>query len=253
MSDANLPGSNDVVAVDTVVVDLAPEPLNRGHQVSDPRWSHYLGWILPHIFILAYCFVILAAMATQVFGHEFPCPLCMLQRYAMMMASIGAVWIIARAGNGTLTMSRYMCGYGLSLLSVVLGAAISVRQILDHVTGKVINPATNQVEVDPTTGLDVVDPGYGGTVLGLHLYTWALVTFIVVMIYIGVLMCLSRSTYPVAPPSRGLRVASKVIIIFFLVVLAANLLSVFLEEGFNWYLPDNPTQYELLYQLGIKK
>jgi hypothetical protein len=46
----------------------------------------------------------------------------------------------------------------MSVIAAVGGACISIRQILLHI-------------VPP-------DPGYGDPVLGLHLYTWALLVFV---------------------------------------------------------------------------
>ncbi len=202
------------------------EETTDGDVVVSPKWPNYLGFWLAHLFVLGYCGVILAAMGTQFIGGELPCPLCMLQRMAMVLAAIGPLWIIGRAHKGRLTMTRYTCAYGLSILAACFGALISIRQILLHI-------------VPP-------DPGYGDEVLGLHLYTWALVTFFIVIVYSGFMMIFSRSTYPVLPSGKAWRVVSRIVVVIFVVVVAANMVSVFFEEGFNLYLPDNPTGYELL-------
>lgn len=34
-------------------------------------------------------------------------------------------------------------------------------------------------------------------------------------------------------------------------VIAVNLVAVFLEEGFHWFLPDDPQRYQLFYDLHI--
>ena len=82
---------------------------------------------------------------------EQPCPLCLVQRSAMFGLAVGPtlnlLWGIK---------ARH---YALSILAALVGAAGSTRQILLHIA-----PG---------------DAGYGPAVAGLHLYTWALVTFVV--------------------------------------------------------------------------
>ena len=45
---------------------------------------------------------------------------------------------------------------------------------------------------------------------------------------------------------------SQVVIGLLAAIIAANIIAVFFEEGFHLFLPDNPTRYELLYDLGIR-
>lgn len=91
---------------------------------------------------------------------EQPCPLCLVQRSGMIGLAVGPVmnlmWGI-RASH-----------YALSILAAVVGSAGSIRQILLH-----IEPG---------------DPGYGPAILGLHLYTWALVTFVIAIVGCAVML-----------------------------------------------------------------
>lgn len=91
--------------------------------------------------VLGICGVLLGAYYIQFVEGEFPCPLCLLQRLAMLGVAFGAM-LNLRYGIHT----RH---YGVSLLSAVFGASISIRQILLH--------------IDPS------DSGYGSPVLGMHL------------------------------------------------------------------------------------
>lgn len=192
-----------------------------------------LGFWFAHVVAVAYAVVILMAISTQFVGaKDMPCPLCMLQRMAMVLIGIASIWIIGQARKGILTASSYVRCFGLMIVAALLGMSMSGRQILLHIT-----PG---------------DPGYGGTVLGLHLYTWAFITFAIVLLYSGIMLTLTDRTLPVAPSSRGLRLLSSVLVWVFIAVIAANVVLVFAEEGFSWYLPDDPSRYELLYDLGIK-
>jgi hypothetical protein len=123
-----------------------------------------------------------------------------------------------------------MTGLGLAIVGALLGAAMSARQILLH-----IMPG---------------DPGYGEPVLGLHLYTWAFISFVVVLLFAGVLLTFGTEFLPIRPTSRFGTVVAWIVIGIFLFTIVANLIAVFALEGFNWFLPDDPTGYELFNQLG---
>lgn len=92
---------------------------------------------------------------------EQPCPLCLVQRSGMIGLAIGPVMNLLWG-----IKARH---YAISILAACAGAAGSVRQILLHIAS-------------PT------DPGYGPAFMGLHLYTWAFVTFAVGVIGCAVLL-----------------------------------------------------------------
>jgi len=107
---------------------------------------------------------------------EQPCPLCLVQRSGMIGLAVGPVmnlmWGI-RASH-----------YALSILAAMVGAAGSIRQILLH-----IEPG---------------DPGYGPAILGLHLYTWALVTFVIAIVGCAVMLLWDA---PFQEKDQGIRYA----------------------------------------------
>jgi len=107
---------------------------------------------------------------------EQPCPLCLIQRSGMIGLAVGPVmnlmWGI-RASH-----------YALSILAAMVGAAGSIRQILLH-----IEPG---------------DPGYGPAILGLHLYTWALVTFVIAIVGCAVMLLWDA---PFQEKDQGIRYA----------------------------------------------
>ena len=206
--------------------------------VPPPTKAHHillgkLGFWAQVAFMFAYIGVLSGAMFYFQFGlGEYPCPLCILQRMGMMLSSLGAMYVVVSSLKGRLSPSGFMTGLGLAITGALLGASMSIRQILLH-----IEPG---------------DPGYGGEVLGLHLYTWALVSFVVVLVFAGVLLTFGTEFLPVAPSGTFGRTVAWVVIGIFIFTIVANLIGVFFLEGFNWYLPDDPTSYELLNQLGIK-
>ncbi len=212
-----------------VVVDEVE--ITSGGEGRGGIWSAFGFWGL-HAWIFAYSFVMLSAFYIQFAEGEFPCPLCMLQRYGMILSTAGALLIVMQARRGTLTTAKYAQGLGMGLLGALVGGAeVSVRQILLH-----IKPG---------------DPGYGAPVLGLHLYTWALVTFVIVIAYCGVQLVLTPRGIPQAPAAdSGLWKVSTAIIWLFIAVVAANVVAIIFLEGFAWVLPDDPTGYTLIDQLS---
>lgn len=188
-----------------------------------------LGFWIAHVNVLGICLVLLGAFGVQFGAGEMPCPLCMLQRMAMMLCALGPAYVILRARQGAVTVTDLATGYGMSVFAAVGGAAISSRQILLHIL-----PG---------------DPGYGAPVLGLHLYTWALVVFVVVLLDSGLNLIFCRALEP-GPVTFGW--PSKLVIGLFAGVIFANAVTVFLLEGFHWTLPDDPARYELFHDLGLR-
>ena len=192
-------------------------------------WGFITYWGL-HAWVLAYSVVMLSAFYIQFVMGEFPCPLCMLQRYGMILATLGALFVIMQARRGTLTTARYAQGLGMGLIGVLAGASVSIRQIELHIL-----PG---------------DPGYGEPFLRLHLYTWAFITFAIVMIYVGVMLMLMPRGIPQAPKDgTTARRVSTVIIWIFIGVVAANVIAIIFLEGFAMVLPDDPLSYNLIDQL----
>lgn len=191
--------------------------------------SRPLYWFL-HLWVLAYCAVLLAAFVMQFVLNELPCPLCMLERYGMVISTLGPFWIILQSNRGQLTAQSYQQGLGLAALGALLGAAVSTRQDLLHII-----PG---------------DLGYGSDILGLHLYTWALISFIVTLLATALLSTLApvtlseESTRPMPVP-----LLSRLTVSVFFLVVAANAIMIVFLQGFAWLLPDDPVNYHLIEQI----
>lgn len=188
-----------------------------------------VGLMFAHVYVLGFCGVLLGGFVVQFAEAEMPCPLCVLQRMAMMLCALGPLTIIQRSREGRVTAQDFAMGWGLAIISALGGAAIAIRQILLHI-------------VPP-------DPGYGSEVFGFHLYTWAFITFSIAILAAAVNLLFAHH---LVPHSERLGVASTATIWLFGAVIVAVTVVTFVEEGFNWVLPDDPTRYELLYQLGLR-
>ena len=214
---------------------------NPDARCEHPLWSLWLKFelVIQHICVLGICGVLLGAFWIQFGAGEYPCPLCLLQRMAMIMCAIGSIFIITHGHYARIQgFSVIGLGYGMSVLSAVLGLVISSRQVLLH-----IEPG---------------DPGYGSAVLGLHLYTWALIVFLFVLVVSGLMLVFGRDPelhYPDCQPDRqsadgppvGSRLPWYSMCTFWIfgAIILVNAISAFAEAGFNLYLPDNPTSYLL--------
>jgi disulfide bond formation protein DsbB len=165
--------------------------------------------------------VLAAGFAVQLIAGELPCPLCVMQRIALMLCALGPLHIMLRARDGSLRSCDVAVGSGIAIVSAMLGAAISGRQVLLHIL-----PG---------------NPGFGTPVLGLHLYTWCLVAFGCQIAASG-LMLLGTAWLddkPVHWRATGVTAAAVAVIV------VANLLSVIAEAGLNWELPPDPVAYLL--------
>ena len=137
-------------------------PSQPGEHPVSKVWRK-IEFAILHFCILAICGVLTGALFVQFVAGEFPCPLCVLQRMAMILAAMGSIFVITHGHFARIQGFSVMgLGYGMSILAAVAGLAIATRQVLLH-----IQPG---------------DPGYGSPVLGMHLYSWSVVVFLVVLV-----------------------------------------------------------------------
>ena len=120
---------------------------------------------------MAIVVVLLVAFFLQFAEHELPCPLCLLQRAALVLCGLGFLL--------NLRFGSHPAHSGVIVMSALFGLAAAGRQILLHIV-----PG---------------DPGHGPPWLGLHFYTWSFIFFAVTLLGVGVLLLLSR-TCPVRDP-----------------------------------------------------
>ncbi|MEO6986350.1 MAG: disulfide bond formation protein B [Paralcaligenes sp.] len=180
------------------------------HFHTDP---FYTSRVINTFALLAICGVLGFAFAWQLIYNEIPCPLCLLQRVAFILAGIGLL-LNVRYGPANLH-------YGLIILSALAGAFVAACQMALH-----IMPG---------------DAGYGAPFLGLHFYTWALLMFIALIAYCGLMLCLDRSNFQSTFSRSPGPYARQVMWLFFLLALA-NLGSTLLECGYGACV-DNPIRY----------
>jgi len=167
---------------------------------------------------LVVCLVLLGSLCFQFFDGELPCPLCVLQRLAFLLACVGPILILRQTGE--ITYVQAARGHALTIFASLLGGMIAVRQILLHI-------------VPP-------DPGYGPPFLGLHLYTWALIVFVCLIASSAVALVMAPTNGTALPSSVTKPVAVTALALAVIVALATLAM-----QGPHLLLPDDPEHYEL--------
>jgi disulfide bond formation protein DsbB len=168
--------------------------------------------------LLAVSAVLIFAFADQLFLADLPCPLCILQRAAFVVAGFGLAL--------NLRFGPRASHYALLLIGALAGAVIASRQILIHIV--------------PGTGT------YGYELLGLHFYTWAFVVFVVMVLGTAVMLLFDRQFAEDEGSADRLSAFSKVAFVLFGLLALGNGLSTVLECA-GGLCPDNPTGYLLLH------
>jgi disulfide bond formation protein DsbB len=172
---------------------------------------------------LVLTFILAAALIVQFMLGELPCPLCVLQRIAMMLCALAPLYLLAQNQRAALTHRDLAIAGGMSVLAELLGTGISARQVLLHIL-----PG---------------DPGYGGTVFDLHLYTICLIVFVCHALVAAAMLIGATMTEAFKqlhwPLANGVFFA-------FGVVVSINLLAVIVQSGWHWMLPPDPVAYLLL-------
>lgn len=163
--------------------------------------------------LAAVCASLTMAFIWQIVFNELPCPLCQLQRVALMLTGIGLMLNI-RFGPAAVH-------YSIILASALGGAIAAARQDLLHIL-----PG---------------DKGYGSALFSLHFYTWAFIAFVVVMVFCAVMISIDRNRLRASGQVIRSGVAAA-LIWFFLAISAANTVNSVMICKFG-SCPDNPTEY----------
>ncbi len=160
--------------------------------------------------------VLALAFIDQIWFRDLPCPLCILQRVGFFAAGFGIALNIVFGPKPS--------HYGVAIIGAVGGAAIAMRQILIHIV--------------PGTG------SYGNPVFGLHLYTWAFIAFVVIVVGCAIMLLDDRQFSRVEPMSVRLKPFPLSALLLFLVLAVANIFSTIALCGAG-FCPDEPKDYIL--------
>lgn len=156
------------------------------------------------IWILVLAAVLIAAYTYQFTTKQDPCPLCELQRLAMIATSIGAML--------NLRYGLKRMHYSIGIFGCLFGTAVSLRQISLHICPKF--------------------PTFGTRILGYELYTWSFVVFYCSLLGVAILLLLFRPEDAKLHPKMNWFEISASMLMFLLAV--ANAVTTFMACGFGY-------------------
>lgn len=160
--------------------------------------------------------MLLMASVFQFFLNELPCPLCLLQRLGFFAVSFGFLL--------NLRFGFRPSHYAIIILSALFTSFVALRQIALHIV--------------PGTG------AYGDPIFGLHLYTWSFIISMLIAVVTTVLLGFDRQYVINKPIPPRIRSIARVLFFTCLLLLAVNIVSVFMQCGFD-ACPENPVAYAL--------
>jgi disulfide bond formation protein DsbB len=158
--------------------------------------------------------LLVLAFIDQLWFRDLPCPLCILQRVGFIAAGFGIAL--------NLLFGPRPSNYGMTILGAAVGGSIAMRQILVHIV--------------PGSG------SYGNAVFGMHLYTWAFIGFVLIIIGTAIMLLYDRQFARPEPWSSRLDVLALTALVTFLLIAVGNIVSTLFLCGFG-LCPDAPTGY----------
>ena len=170
--------------------------------------------LLNALALMAVDTVLALAFVDQLWFSDLPCPLCILQRAGLTAAGFGLVLNVIFGPKPS--------HYGVTILGAAVGAAVSMRQILDHIV--------------PGTG------SYGNAIFGLHLYTWAFIAFVLMIIGAAIMLLDDRQFSRAEPMSSRLRPLPVTAVATFILLAVGNVISTVLLCGAG-FCPETPGGY----------
>ena len=167
--------------------------------------------------------VLVLAFADQLWFRDLPCPICILQRAGFIAAGIGIAL--------NLIFGPRPSHYGLAILGAVVGGIMSADQVLHYIV--------------PGSG------SYGNAIFGLHLYSWALIMFVAIVVGCGVMLLFDRQYESSGPPPLS-QVTLPILAVALLALLAVgNVLSTLAICGVG-LCPEAPGGYLIFHEnLGL--
>jgi disulfide bond formation protein DsbB len=177
-----------------------------GSERADAPIVVALDRMILRLMLLILAGILTAAMALQYAFGEIPCPLCLLQRFAMLGCCFG---IVQQLRSGTSER-----GTGISLIFSILLLVISVRQTL--------------LDLFPLPGHEYV----GSAIFGIHMPVWCVFIAIALLVGFAVRLALfggQRST----PGAEGapMHRLTQGLVIYVAFICAINFLSVVVQCG----------------------
>jgi disulfide bond formation protein DsbB len=176
------------------------------------------------------CLCLVVAFTYQLIWGELPCALCNLQRVAFMIFGAGLLL------NLRFGISPW--NHVLSAAGALIGSLVALLQMFVHVL-----PGT---------------PPTGSAFLGLHMYTWSYVMLTGAVVYALLSIAIYATSRETAAsldrqPGGPIPVGHTALSALFIVLVSANLVSAFLENGFHPFKAGGQQHYQMLYDGDVMK
>jgi len=178
-----------------------------------------LSRLLNALALIALDTVLVLAFADQLWFRDLPCPICILQRASFIAAGFGLAL--------NLMFGPRPSHYGLAIIGAMIGGVMSADQVLHYIV--------------PGTG------SYGNAVFGLHLYSWALIAFAVVVAASGVMLIFDRQFEVPSPPSLPLNVLPLTAVALLALLAVGNVASTLAICGVG-LCPEAPGGYLIFHE-----
>ncbi len=162
--------------------------------------------------------VLVVAFADQLWFRDLPCPVCILQRAGFIAAAFGLAL--------NLIYGPRPSHYGTAILGAIAGGVISAQQILVYIV--------------PDSG------SYGNAIFGLHLYTWALLMFALIVVGSAFMLLFDRQFAPTEPLVARPKLLPVMAIALLLLLAVANVISTLAICGLGVACPEKPSGYLIL-------
>ena len=159
--------------------------------------------------------VLVVAFADQLWFRDLPCPVCILQRAGFIAAAFGLAL--------NLIYGPRPSHYGIAILGAVAGGIISAWQILVYIV--------------PDSG------SYGNAIFGLHLYTWALLMFALIVVGSAFMLLFDRQFAPTEPLVARPTLLPVTAIALLLLLAVGNVVSTLAICGLGVACPEKPSGY----------
>lgn len=174
------------------------------------------------------CFLLLDAFFYQLVLGELPCAFCNLIRVCFMLFGSGLLL------NQVFGINPW--NYVLSGLGALIGSLLSLLFMFAKALPGSI----------PT----------GSAILGLHMYTWTFMVFtaaLMVCLVMAVLYAQRDARDDGVPASSKRPALHSWVIGVFVALVAANLVSAFLQNGFDHFRAGGQQHYQMLYDGDVMK
>jgi disulfide bond formation protein DsbB len=175
---------------------------------TDTRLHATLNDLFLFAMMLILAAILTTAMVLQYYGGEIPCPLCLLQRAAMLGICFG---IILHFRHGASAHNDGFC-----ILFALLLLIVSARQTL--------------LDIFPRPGHDYV----GSAVLGLHMPVWSAVIAVAILLAFAIKLAVLGGEYPRDPqPPLTLSRIARPLSLYVIAICLINFVSVIVQCGMD--------------------